>query len=300
MKKFACLFICALALVAFSACNGSLHDFEAPAWATMDGYWFYYEIDTSAAADGDVNLIFMTSSWQTSDITGVASSGTVAYVVDTTVTSGTSDCWTTYYDSGRSDCPDKSIGGDSSSGVYVFVNTKELYIHCWDSANDNLTGTWMSTQMTIDADITIEKVNLTFYVKAINVSEGEMFWLGGNDLDWDAPSSGWGKDQITINAALEQTDRIATADDTGVASFGAFTIEVTADDTYTPGLAVCQMTDVSGTNTDDDGNYYSPDYAMNTSYSQIEPGVAVPATSEAAYTIYVDMSGDGNHYYEGI
>ena len=192
MKKLLLGAITALTfLFGFAACSGDLHDVEDP--NKMEGNWFYYELDTSAATGNSISIIFSDGGdCQTADIEGVAKTGSVHYLwAAATKTDAV-------VESLRSDNPDKGFAKDKL-GVYVFTNASKCMLWAWEKDTNFTGGNWPGVVMQSDTaaalpKFSIKEIKLTGYEDAIG-NAGYIAFLEG----W-VPNNEWGaetKNKVT-------------------------------------------------------------------------------------------------------
>lgn len=285
MKKLITSAVAALALLfGFASCSGDLHDAVSP--NAMKGNWFYYELDTSAVTTDTISIIFNNGSAQTEDVVGVAKTGTVEYIWAVPADGSK----VTAIKNTRTDCPDKNIGNSTDKlGIYVFTNSSKVNLWAW-AGDTNLTGgTWPGLEMSTDAEIKIEKVNVSLTFKVTGANKGDRLYINGAPWSWagDWPFDGWnGKDKDEAAAAektdacLKLTDRFATADASGVATFKPLKLEIDKSDsekTYE-----IKVVSIKGENP---RKYEAGmDYSPNGSF-------AITPNKDASYTVTIDVSG---------
>lgn len=285
MKKLITSAVAALALLfGFASCSGDLHDAVSP--NAMKGNWFYYELDTSAVTTDTISIIFNNGSAQTEDVVGVAKTGTVEYIWAVPADGSK----VTAIKNTRTDCPDKNIGNSTDKlGIYVFTNSSKVNLWAW-AGDTNLTGgTWPGVSITTDAEIKIEKVKVSLTFKVTGAKAKDWLYINGAPWSWsgDWPFDGWnGKDKDEAAAAektdacLKLTDRFATADASGVATFEPLKLEIDKSDsekTYE-----IKVVSIKG---EDPRKYEAGmDYSPNGSF-------AITPNKDASYTVKIDVSG---------
>lgn len=285
MKKLITSAVAALALLfGFASCSGDLHDAVSP--NAMKGNWFYYELDTSTATSETISIIFNNGSAQTEDVTGVSKTGTVEYMWAVPADGSK----VTAIKNTRTDCPDKGIGNSTDKlGIYVFTNSSTVNLWAWDGDTNFTGGTWPGVSMTTDAEIKTEKVTVSLTFKVTGANEGDRLYINGTPWSWggDWPFDGWnGKDKDEAaaaektNACLLLTDRFATANDSGVATFNPLNLEIEKSDsekTYE-----IKVVSIKG---EDPRKYEAGmDYSPNGSF-------AITPNKDASYTVTIDVSG---------
>lgn len=284
MKKLITSAFAALALLfGFASCSGDLHDAVSP--NAMKGNWFYYELDTSAVTTDTISIIFNNGSAQTEDVVGVAKTGTVEYIWAVPADGSK----VTAIKNTRTDCPDKNIGNSTDKlGIYVFTNSSKVNLWAW-AGDTNLTGgTWPGVSITTDAEIKIEKVKVSLTFKVTGAKAEDWLYINGAPWSWsgDWPFDGWnGKDKDEAaaektDACLKLTDRFATADASGVATFEPLKLEIDKSDsekTYE-----IKVVSIKG---EDPREYEAGmDYSTNGSF-------AITPNKDASYTVTIDVSG---------
>lgn len=285
MKKLITSAVAALALLfGFASCSGDLHDDVFVDPNAMQGNWFYKVIDIPATSES-INIIFSDGTNQTKDITGVKpTGGSVAYLWASKTREDTA------VESKRTDCPDKSsLGGEGKLVVYCFSNASKVNIWAWDGDANFTGGTWPGLEMSTDAEIKIEKVNVSLTFKVTGANKGDRLYINGAPWSWagDWPFDGWnGKDKDEAaaaektNACLLLTDRFATANDSGVATFNPLNLEIEKSDsekTYE-----IKVVSIKG---EDPRKYEAGmDYSPNGSF-------AITPNKDASYTVTIDVSG---------
>lgn len=284
MKKLITSAFAALALLfGFASCSGDLHDAVSP--NAMKGNWFYYELDTSAVTTDTISIIFNNGSAQTEDVVGVAKTGTVEYIWAVPADGSK----VTAIKNTRTDCPDKNIGNSTDKlGIYVFTNSSKVNLWAW-AGDTNLTGgTWPGVSITTDAEIKIEKVKVSLTFKVTGAKAEDWLYINGAPWSWsgDWPFDGWnGKDKDEAaaektDACLKLTDRFATADASGVATFEPLKLEIDKSDsekTYE-----IKVVSIKG---EDPRKYEAGmDYSTNGSF-------AITPNKDASYTVTIDVSG---------
>jgi hypothetical protein len=282
MKKIFSFLFAVVAALGLVACSGDLHDDVIVDPNAMSGNWFYCELDTSTATDDTISLIFNNAGGgkQTNDITGVAKTGTVAYVW----VSGTKD----YSVSTRTDCPDKGIGNTTDKlGVYVFTDSDVVSLWAWDSAVNLTGGTWPGAVMTTDATIVTDTVNVTMTFKVTGLADGDKAYINGTPWTWTGgwPFTDWNDGDADKTAAcVANTDRWITA---GADGTGTFASTVTKAVTK---AEACDLELKVVTAVGDDPTAYTPgiNYSSNGTCS-------FTPTADSSYLITIDVS-DGSTY----
>lgn len=285
MKKLITSAVAALALLfGFASCSGDLHDAVSP--NAMKGNWFYYELDTSAVTTDTISIIFNNGSAQTEDVVGVAKTGTVEYIWAVPADGSK----VTAIKNTRTDCPDKNIGNSTDKlGIYVFTNSSKVNLWAW-AGDTNLTGgTWPGVSMTTDAEIKIEKVKVSLTFKVTGAKPEDWLYINGAPWSWsgDWPFDGWnGKDKDEAaaaektNACLKLTDRFATADASGVATFEPLKLEIDKSDsekTYE-----IKVVSIEGKD---------PRSYKDGSINYDNGSFAITPNKDASYTVTIDVSG---------
>lgn len=285
MKKLITSAVAALALLfGFASCSGDLHDAVSP--NAMKGNWFYYELDTSAVTTDTISIIFNNGSAQTEDVVGVAKTGTVEYIWAVPADGSK----VTAIKNTRTDCPDKNIGNSTDKlGIYVFTNSSKVNLWAW-AGDTNLTGgTWPGVSMTTDAEIKIEKVKVSLTFKVTGAKAEDWLYINGAPWSWsgDWPFDGWnGKDKDEAAAAektdacLKLTDRFATADASGVATFEPLKLEIDKSDsekTYE-----IKVVSIEGKD---------PRSYKDGSINYANGSFAITPNKDASYTVTIDVSG---------
>lgn len=285
MKKLITSAFAALALLfGFASCSGDLHDAVSP--NAMKGNWFYYELDTSAVTTDTISIIFNNGSAQTEDVVGVAKTGTVEYIWAVPADGSK----VTAIKNTRTDCPDKNIGNSTDKlGIYVFTNSSKVNLWAW-AGDTNLTGgTWPGVSITTDAEIKIEKVKVSLTFKVTGAKAEDWLYINGAPWSWsgDWPFDGWnGKDKDEAAAAektdacLKLTDRFATADASGVATFEPLKLEIDKSDsekTYE-----IKVVSIEGEN---------PRSYKDGSINYNNGSFAITPNKDASYTVTIDVSG---------
>lgn len=279
MKKLITSAVAALALLfGFASCSGDLHDAVSP--NAMKGNWFYYELDTSTVTTDTISIIFSNGSAQTKDVVGVAKTGTVEYMWAVPA-DGSS---VTAIKNTRTDCPDKNIGNSTDKlGIYVFTNSSTVNLWAWDGDTNLTGGTWPGVLMTTDAEIKIEKVNVSLTFKVTGAKAGDWLYINGAPWSWggDWPFDGWnGNDEDKTAACLLLTDKFATADASGVATFKPLNLEIEKSDsekTYE-----IKVVSIEGK----DPRSYKAGISYDTNGS-----FAITPNKDASYTVTIDVSG---------
>lgn len=285
MKKLITSAVAALALLfGFASCSGDLHDAVSP--NAMKGNWFYYELDTSAVTTDTISIIFNNGSAQTEDVVGVAKTGTVEYIWAVPADGSK----VTAIKNTRTDCPDKNIGNSTDKlGIYVFTNSSKVNLWAW-AGDTNLTGgTWPGVSITTDAEIKIEKVKVSLTFKVTGAKAEDRLYINGTPWSWsgDWPFDGWnGKDKDEAaaaektNACLKLTDRFATADASGVATFEPLKLEIDKSDsekTYE-----IKVVSIEGKD---------PRSYKDGSINYDNGSFAITPNKDASYTVTIDVSG---------
>lgn len=285
MKKLITSAVAALALLfGFASCSGDLHDDVFVDPNAMQGNWFYKVIDIPATSES-INIIFSDGTNQTKDITGVKpTSGSVAYLWASKTREDTA------VESKRTDCPDKSsLGGEGKLVVYCFSNASKVNIWAWDGDANFTGGTWPGLEMSTDAEIKIEKVNVSLTFKVTGANKGDRLYINGAPWSWvgDWPFDGWnGKDKDEAAAAektdacLKLTDRFANADASGVATFKPLKLEIDKSDsekTYE-----IKVVSIEGEN---------PRSYKEGSINYANGSFAITPNKDASYTVTIDVSG---------
>lgn len=288
MKKLITSAVAALALLfGFVSCSGDLHDDVFVDPNAMEGNWFYTAIDISALPETSetINIIFNDGTNQTKDITGVKpTAGSVAYLWASKTKEDIA------VESKRTDCPDKSsLGGEGKLVVYCFSNASKVNIWAWDGDTNLTGGTWPGLSMTTDAEIKIEKVKVSLTFKVTGANEGDFLYINGDPWTWggDWPFDGWnGKDKDAVAAAgktdacLLLTDKFATADASGVATFKPLNLEIEKSDSE-KSYAI-KVVSIKG----EDARSYEADTINYDSGS-----FAITPNKDASYTVTIDVSG---------
>lgn len=284
MKKLITSAVAALALLfGFASCSGDLHDAVSP--NAMKGNWFYYELDTSAVTTDTISIIFNNGSAQTEDVVGVAKTGTVEYIWAVPADGSK----VTAIKNTRTDCPDKNIGNSTDKlGIYVFTNSSKVNLWAW-AGDTNLTGgTWPGVSMTTDAEIKIEKVKVSLTFKVTGAKAEDWLYINGAPWSWsgDWPFDGWNekdKDEAAAaektNACLKLTDRFATADASGVATFEPLKLEIDKSDsekTYE-----IKVVSIEGKD---------PRSYKDGSINYDNGSFAITPNKDASYTVTIDVS----------
>ena len=291
MKKILSLVLAGLLLIGLAGCSGVLHDVPSP--NDMAGNWFYLEVDTSACPTDTINVIFNgpAGTTQTDDITDVPKTGQIYYVWESK--GGTASV------SERTDQPDKGIGNSTDKlGVYVFSNASAVNFYAWDSGasatwwagakEDN----WPGLAMNTDASIVVETVKATLTFNVTGLTEGDYLYINGTPWSWggdwpfDAFNGYKPEDPSTLApaqektaACLKQTERFAKADETGVATFGPFVLEVPKN---TAAAQEIKVVNIVG----DDPTAYTAG-SINYDNGKFE----IPASAaDASYTVTIDVS----------
>ena len=285
MKKLITSAVAALALLfGFASCSGDLHDAVSP--NAMKGNWFYYELDTSTVTTDTISIIFNNGSAQTEDVAGVAKTGTVEYMWAVPADGSK----VTAIKNTRTDCPDKNIGNSTDKlGIYVFTNSSTVNLWAW-AGDTNLTGgTWPGLSMTKDAEIKIEKVKVSLTFKVTGAKAEDWLYINGAPWSWSGgwPFDGWnGKDKDEAAAAektdacLRLTDRFATADASGVATFEPLKLEIDKSDsekTYE-----IKVVSIEGKD---------PRSYKDGSINYDNGSFAITPNKDASYTVTIDVSG---------
>lgn len=289
MKKLITSAVAALALLfGFASCSGDLHDAVSP--NAMKGNWFYYELDTSTVTTDTISIIFSNGSAQTEDVAGVAKTGTVEYIWAVPADGSK----VTAIKNTRTDCPDKNIGNSTDKlGIYVFTNSSTVNLWAWYETDTNLTGgTWPGVSMTTDAEIKTEKVTVSLTFKVTGANEGDFLYINGDPWSWggDWPFDGWnGKDKDAVAAAgktdacLLLTDKFATADASGVATFKPLNLEIEKSDSE-KSYAI-KVVSIKG----EDARSYEAD-----TINYDNGSFAITPNKDASYTVTIDVS-DGSY-----
>lgn len=284
MKKLITSAVAALALLfGFASCSGDLHDAVSP--NAMKGNWFYYELDTSTVTTDTISIIFNNGSAQTEDVAGVAKTGTVEYMWAVPADGSK----VTAIKNTRTDCPDKNIGNSTDKlGIYVFTNSSTVNLWAW-AGDTNLTGgTWPGVSMTTDAEIKTEKVTVSLTFKVTGAKEGDFLYINGDPWTWggDWPFDGWnGKDKDSVAAAgktdacLLLTDKFATADASGVATFKPLNLEIEKSDSE-KSYAI-KVVSIKG----EDARSYEAD-----TINYDNGSFAITPNKDASYTVTIDVS----------
>lgn len=284
MKKLITSAVAALALLfGFASCSGDLHDAVSP--NAMKGNWFYYELDTSTVTTDTISIIFNNGSAQTEDVAGVAKTGTVEYMWAVPADGSK----VTAIKNTRTDCPDKNIGNSTDKlGIYVFTNSSTVNLWAW-AGDTNLTGgTWPGVSMTTDAEIKTEKVTVSLTFKVTGANEGDFLYINGDPWTWsgDWPFDGWnGKDKDSVAAAgktdacLLLTDKFATADASGVATFKPLNLEIEKSDSE-KSYAI-KVVSIKG----EDARSYEAD-----TINYDNGSFAITPNKDASYTVTIDVS----------
>ena len=288
MKKILSLVLAGLLLIGLAGCSGVLHDVPSP--NDMAGNWFYLEVDTSACPTDTINVIFNgpAGTTQTDDITDVPKTGQIYYVWESK--GGTATV------SERTDQPDKGIGNSTDKlGVYVFSNASAVNFYAWDSgatstwwADGTAAGAtaanWPGVAMNTDAEIVVENVKASLTFKVTGLTEDDYLYINGTPWSWggDWPFNDWNSgDSEKTAACLKQTERFATADETGVATFGPFVVEVPKN---TAAAQEIKVVTIVG----DDAESYAPGTVNFNDNGKFE----IPASAaDASYTVTIDVSG---------
>lgn len=287
MKKILSLVLAGLLLIGLAGCSGVLHDVPSP--NDMAGNWFYLEVDTSACPTDTINVIFNgpAGTTQTDDITDVPKTGQIYYVWESK--GGTATV------SERTDQPDKGIGNNTDKlGVYVFSNASAVNFYAWDSgatstwwADGTAAGAtaanWPGVAMNTDAEIVVENVKASLTFKVTGLTEGDYLYINGTPWSWggDWPFNDWNSgDSEKTAACLKQTERFATADESGVATFGPFVVEVPKN---TAAAQEIKVVNIEG----EDPEAYTAG-SINYDNGTFE----IPASAaDASYTVTIDVSG---------
>lgn len=284
MKKLITSAVAALALLfGFASCSGDLHDAVSP--NAMKGNWFYYELDTSTVTTDTISIIFNNGSAQTEDVADVAKTGTVEYMWAVPADGSK----VTAIKNTRTDCPDKNIGNSTDKlGIYVFTNSSTVNLWAW-AGDTNLTGgTWPGVSMTTDAEIKTEKVTVSLTFKVTGANEGDFLYINGDPWTWggDWPFDGWnGKDKDSVAAAgktdacLLLTDKFATADASGVATFKPLNLEIEKSDSE-KSYAI-KVVSIKG----EDARSYEAD-----TINYDNGSFAITPNKDASYTVTIDVS----------
>ena len=283
MKKILSLVLAGLLLIGLAGCSGVLHDVPSP--NDMAGNWFYLEVDTSACPTDTINVIFNgpAGTTQTDDITDVPKTGQIYYVWESK--GGTASV------SERTDQPDKGIGNNTDKlGVYVFSNASAVNFYAWDSGASatwwagGTADNWPGVAMNTDAEIVVETVKASLTFKVTGLTESDYLYINGTPWTWggDWPFNDWNSgDSEKTAACLLQTERFATADETGVATFGPFVVEVPKN---TAAAQEIKVVTIVG----DDAESYAPGTVNFNDNGKFE----IPASAaDASYTVTIDVSG---------
>lgn len=279
MKKLITSAVAALALLfGFASCSGDLHDAVSP--NAMKGNWFYYELDTSAVTTDTISIIFNNGSAQTEDVVGVAKTGTVEYIWAVPADGSK----VTAIKNTRTDCPDKNIGNSTDKlGIYVFTNSSKVNLWAW-AGDTNLTGgTWPGVSITTDAEIKIEKVKVSLTFKVTGAKAEDRLYINGAPWSWsgDWPFDEWNKNNTdTTDACLKLTDRFATADASGAATFKPLDLEIDKSDSE----KTYEIKVVSIEGNDPRSYKAGISYEPNGSF-------AITPNKDASYTVTIDVSG---------
>ena len=283
MKKILSLVLAGLLLIGLAGCSGVLHDVPSP--NDMAGNWFYLEVDTSACPTDTINIIFNDGTAQSPTIEGVSKTGQIYYVWESK--GGTASV------SERTDQPDKGIGNSTDKlGVYVFSNASAVNFYAWDSSDSSTwwaDGTaagaskanWPGVAMNTDAVVEKFKASLTF--KVTGLAKEDYLYINGTPWSWggDWPFNDWNSgDSEKTEACLKQTQRFATADETGVATFGPFVVEVPKN------TAAAQEIKVVNIEGDDPASYTAGSINYDNGTFEIPASAA-----DASYTVTIDVSG---------
>lgn len=286
MKKILSLVLAGLLLIGLAGCSGVLHDVPSP--NDMAGNWFYLEVDTSACPTDTINVIFNgpAGTTQTDDITDVPKTGQIYYVWESK--GGTASV------SERTDQPDKGIGNSTDKlGVYVFSNASAVNFYAWDSGasatwwavgpDAEVKDNWPGVAMTTDAEIVVETVKASLTFKVTGLTESDYLYINGTPWTWSGgwPFNDWNSgDSAITEACLKQTERFATADETGVATFGPFVVEVPKN---TAAAQEIKVVTIVG----DDAESYAPGTVNFNDNGKFE----IPASAaDASYTVTIDVS----------
>lgn len=283
MKKILSLVLAGLLLIGLAGCSGVLHDVPSP--NDMAGNWFYLEVDTSACPTDTINIIFNDGTAQSPTIEGVSKTGQIYYVWESK--GGTASV------SERTDQPDKGIGNSTDKlGVYVFSNASAVNFYAWDSSDSSTwwaDGTaagaskanWPGVAMNTDAVVEKVKASLTF--KVTGLTKGDYLYINGTPWSWggDWPFNDWNSgDSEKTAACLKQTERFATADESGVATFETVVLEVPKNTAATQQIKVVN---IEG----EDPEAYTAG-SINYDNGEFE----IPASAaDASYTVTIDVSG---------
>ena len=287
MKKILSLVLAGLLLIGLAGCSGVLHDVPSP--NDMAGNWFYLEVDTSACPTDTINVIFNgpAGTTQTDDITDVPKTGQIYYVWESK--GGTASV------SERTDQPDKGIGNSTDKlGVYVFSNASAVNFYAWDSGasatwwavgpDAEVKDNWPGVAMNTDAEIVVETVIASLTFKVTGLTESDYLYINGTPWTWSGgwPFNDWNSgDSAITEACLKQTQRFATADETGVATFGPFVVEVPKN---TAAAQEIKVVTIVG----DDAESYAPGTVNFNDNGKFE----IPASAaDASYTVTIDVSG---------
>ena len=287
MKKILSLVLAGLLLIGLAGCSGVLHDVPSP--NDMAGNWFYLEVDTSACPTDTINVIFNgpAGTTQTDDITDVPKTGQIYYVWESK--GGTASV------SERTDQPDKGIGNSTDKlGVYVFSNASAVNFYAWDSGasatwwavgpDAEVKDNWPGVAMNTDAEIVVETVKASLTFKVTGLTESDYLYINGTPWTWSGgwPFNDWNSgDNAITEACLKQTQRFATADETGVATFGPFVVEVPKN---TAAAQEIKVVTIVG----DDAESYAPGTVNFNDNGKFE----IPASAaDASYTVTIDVSG---------
>lgn len=287
MKKILSLVLAGLLLIGLAGCSGVLHDVPSP--NDMAGNWFYLEVDTSACPTDTINVIFNgpAGTTQTDDITDVPKTGQIYYVWESK--GGTASV------SERTDQPDKGIGNSTDKlGVYVFSNASAVNFYAWDSGasatwwavgpDAEVKDNWPGVAMNTDAEIVVETVKASLTFKVTGLTESDYLYINGTPWTWSGgwPFNDWNSgDSAITEACLKQTQRFATADETGVATFGPFVVEVPKN---TAAAQEIKVVTIVG----DDAESYAPGTVNFNDNGKFE----IPASAaDASYTVTIDVSG---------
>lgn len=297
MKKILSWVLAGLLLIGLAGCSGVLHDIPNP--NDMVGNWFYLEVDTSACPTDTINIIFNgpAGTAQSSDIKDVQKTGQIYYVWESK--GGTATV------SERTDQPDKGIGNSTDKlGVYVFSNASSVNFYAWDSGSSSTwwadgtasgatAANWPGVAMNTDAEIVVETVKATITFKVTGLTEGDYLYINGTPWTWggDWPFNDWNgykaEDPSTLApaqektaACLKQTERFATADEIGVATFEPFVLEVPKN---TAAAQEIKVVNIVG----DDPESYTPGTVNYETNGKFE----IPASAaDASYTVTIDVS----------
>lgn len=293
MKKLITSAVAALALLfGFASCSGDLHDDVFVDPNAMEGNWFYTAIDISALPETSktINIIFNDGTNQTKTIENVnPTAGSVAYLWASKTKEDIA------VESKRTDCPDKSsLGGEGKLVVYCFSNASKVNIWAWAGEANFTGGNWPGSEMSTDAEIKIEKVEVSLTFKVIGAKSGDRLYINGAPWSWsgDWPFDGWNKKDgdkdataatKRTDACLLLTDRFTTVDASGVATFNPLNLEIEKSDSE----KTYEIKVVSIEGNAPRSYKAGIDYSTNGSF-------AITPNKDASYTVTIDVS-DGSY-----